>query len=157
MVRRRTRASTRPAAGFLLAELAVAACVFAVCFAAAVSVIHAARVQSRTAREALVAQEVAQTVLEHLRSRLPDLPPDCADSAVAIPLGLAHDLGDLTCKMSVRDYEADTPGLKRVTVCASWGGAPGHRSRGRARKRVEVTTLMLARRGATQQTGSQGR
>ena len=144
-------------AGFLLAELAVAACVFAVCFAAAVSLIHTARVQSRIAREALVAQEVAQTVLEHLRSRLPNLPPDCVDKAVALPNGLSHDLGDLTCKVRVQDYEADTPGLKKVTVSASWGGAPDRRGRGRARKHVEATTLMLARRGAMQHMGGRNR
>ena len=153
----RARASTQSTAGYLLAELAVAAFVFSVCFAAAVSLIHSSRALSRAAREALVAQEVAQTVLEHLRSRLPDLPPDCPDKAVALPRGLSHDLGDLTCKVSVRDYEADTPGLKKVTVCVSWGGAPGFRNAGRARKRVEVSTLMFGGRAAAQRTGSQSR
>jgi len=151
MTARRTRASTRPSAGYLLAELAVAACVFAVCFAAAVSLIHTARVQSRAAQEALVAQEAAQTVLERLRSRLPNLPTDRTDETVALPRELSHELKGLTCKVSVQDYAADTPGLKKVTVRVSWGRAPGRRGQGRPRKRVEATTLMLVRRGAAQQ------
>jgi len=129
----------RYCAGFFLAEVAVAAFMFAVCVAAAVSLIHSARSQLESTRETLIAQELAQTELNRVRSWAPYVPPECNDVPVGRARAAAAALPGLKCTMSVESYDPDEPRLKRVTIAVSWGSRRGQRMH------VRLQTLVFGR------------
>ena len=129
----------RCCAGFFLAEVAVAAFMFAICFAAAVSLIHSARSQLEATREALVAQELAQTELNRVRSWAPYVPPECKDMPVAQTGPAATALPGLSCTMSVSNHDVDEPRLKRVTIDVAWRG------KREQRMHVRLQTLVFGR------------
>ncbi len=122
--------------GYLLLEALVAFGILAVGVFALFSVHSAGRTAARSLSRRDAALEIANGVIEKLRAT-PRL-ADAADQPYALAAPWTNALPGAQCFVTVADYRADAPGLKRVTVRVSWPG------RGRGKRSAVLETLIAA-------------
>jgi len=140
------RRAARTRRGFLLAEIVIAAFVFAACFATAISLIHSARAQLRAAPQELAAWELAQTEIERIRSQLPRVPANCVNRRLPVS---DETLPEIVCTVTVQDFSREASSRKRVTVQVGW------RPAGRPPRTARLSTLIHCGPAPSAQRGGQ--
>ena len=122
----------------MLLEIVIAFGILAVGIFALLNVQQAQIETARSMARYESALDAANALLERFRAHgLPAADADGEPMALALPTDTP--LIDATCRLWVSDFNADTPGLKRVRVVVSWRG------RRRRVKRVSLETLMVGR------------